>query len=111
MINHQIFLIGIIVGAANFLFRYLPLRFGTHRTPGAKMGKVGIVLDSIGVASICSLLIVAGIPDVMREHSKFLPTLFGCLIICACFYKTRSIIFSTLSGAIAFGLTFRLFMN
>ncbi|WP_340609207.1 L-valine transporter subunit YgaH [Xenorhabdus bharatensis] len=111
MIDHKIFIIGMVVGIANFLFRYLPLCFGSNRSPGAKMGNIGIILDSIGVASICSLLIVAGIPEVMRVHHKFFPTLLGCLAIGICFYKTRSIIISTLSGAAIFGLTFKVFMN
>ncbi|MBD1229158.1 L-valine transporter subunit YgaH [Xenorhabdus griffiniae] len=111
MIDNKILLIGLIVGAANFLFRYLPLRLGVNRSPTEKKGKMGVILDSIGIASICSLLIVSSIPDVMKEHSKLFPTLIGCLTICLFFYKTRSIIISTLSGAIAFGVIFKLFMN
>ncbi|WP_052189603.1 MULTISPECIES: hypothetical protein [Xenorhabdus] len=82
-----------------------------NQTPGKKIGKIGIVLDSIGVASICSLLIVAGNADMMREHNKLFLTLIGCLIICVCFYKTRSISISTLSRSDIFGLTFKVFMN
>nr|WP_256548338.1 L-valine transporter subunit YgaH [Xenorhabdus bovienii] len=111
MIDNRILLIGIVVGVANFLFRYLPLRFGVNRSPMTKAGNTGVVLDSIGIASICSLLIVSGIPDVIREHNKFFPTLIGCLIICLLFYKTRSISIATLSGATVFGLTFKVFMN
>ncbi|WP_245759094.1 AzlD domain-containing protein [Xenorhabdus koppenhoeferi] len=47
----------------------------------------------------------------MKEHHKFFPTLIGCLAICFFFYKTRSIIVSTLSGAIVFGIIFKVFMN
>ncbi|MDX7992924.1 L-valine transporter subunit YgaH [Xenorhabdus sp. Reich] len=111
MIDNRILFIGLVVGAANFLFRYLPLRLGANRAPARKAGKMGTILDSIGIASICSLLIVSGIPDVMKEHNKFLPTLIGCLTICLLFYKTRSIIVSTLSGAVVFGIIFKVFMN
>ncbi|MBE8595502.1 L-valine transporter subunit YgaH [Xenorhabdus sp. BG5] len=111
MIDNKILLIGLIVGAANFLFRYLPLRLGINRSPAEKKGKMSVILDSIGIASICSLLIVSSIPDIMKEHSKLFPTLIGCLTICLFFYKTRSIIISTLSGAVAFGIIFKLFMN
>ncbi|REF28960.1 putative branched-subunit amino acid permease [Xenorhabdus cabanillasii] len=83
------------------------LRPGANRTPGKKMGKIDIILNSIGVASICSLLI----PDVIQEHNKLFPTLIGCFIIYVFRYKTRSIIFSTLSRSAIFGLTFKVFMN
>ncbi|WP_340620753.1 hypothetical protein [Xenorhabdus siamensis] len=82
-----------------------------NRTAGKKIGKIGIVLGSIGVVSICSLLIVAGIPVVIQEHNKLFSTLIGCFISYVFFYKTRSIIFSTLSRSAIFGLTFKVFMN
>ncbi|MBD2812079.1 L-valine transporter subunit YgaH [Xenorhabdus sp. Vera] len=111
MIDNKILFIGLVVGAANFLFRYLPLRLGANRSSAGTAGKMGVILDSIGIASICSLLIISSIPDVMKEHHKFFPTLIGCLAICFFFYKTRSIIVSTLSGAIVFGIIFKVFMN
>ncbi|MBI6548390.1 L-valine transporter subunit YgaH [Xenorhabdus lircayensis] len=111
MIDNKILFIGLVVGAANFLFRYLPLRLDANRLPSGKAGKMGIILDSIGIASICSLLIVSSIPDVMKEHPKIFPSLIGCLTICLFFYKTRSIIIATLSGAAVFGIIFKVFMN
>ncbi|OCQ53658.1 putative L-valine exporter [Photorhabdus australis subsp. thailandensis] len=112
MIDSKILLIGLLVGLANFLFRYLPLRFGTARqSVGKQGGKVSIILDSIGIASICSLLIVSGVPDVMKDNQKLLPTLVGFLTICLVFYKTKKIILATLLGALLFGLTFKIFMN
>ncbi|KAA1190723.1 L-valine transporter subunit YgaH [Photorhabdus heterorhabditis] len=112
MIDSSILLIGLFVGLANFLFRYLPLRFGTARqSAGRQGGKANIILDSIGIASICSLLIVSGVPDVMKDNQKLFPTLMGFLTICLVFYKTKKIILSTLLGALLFGLTFKIFMN
>ncbi|TDB59722.1 L-valine transporter subunit YgaH [Photorhabdus khanii subsp. guanajuatensis] len=112
MIDSRILLIGLFVGLANFLFRYLPLRFGKARQSGGKQsGKTGIILDSIGIASICALLIVSGVPDVMRDSKKLFPTLVGFLTICLIFYKTKKIILATLFGALLFGLTFKIFMN
>ncbi|MDC9596332.1 L-valine transporter subunit YgaH [Xenorhabdus anantnagensis] len=111
MFDNKIFFIGIVVGVANFLFRYLPLRLGGNRSSTGTTGKMGVILDSIGIASICSLLIVSSIPNIMEEHNKFFPTLIGCLTICLFFYKTRSIIISTLSGAVVFGVIFKVFMN
>ncbi|WP_319930774.1 L-valine transporter subunit YgaH [Xenorhabdus santafensis] len=109
--DNKILFIGLVVGIANFLFRYLPLRIGGNHSPARKSGKIGVILDSIGIASICSLLIISSIPEVIKEHNKILPTLFGFLTICLFFYKTRSIIVATLSGAAIFGLIFKVFMN
>ncbi|AYA39602.1 hypothetical protein HZS38_02810 [Xenorhabdus nematophila] len=54
MIDNKILLIGLVVGAANFLFRYLPLRLGANCSPTGTTGKMGIILDSIGIAPIYS---------------------------------------------------------
>ena len=104
----QILLIGVLVGTVNFLFRYLPLRLGTSRASGSlKRGKVGAVLDSIGIASICALLIVSSVPEIQQHTNKLLPTLVGCLTLTLCFYQTRSIVVSTLLGAFCYGIAFK----
>ncbi len=47
----------LLVGAANYCFRYLSLRLRGNARP-TKRGAVGILLDTIGIASICALLVV-----------------------------------------------------
>lgn len=104
----QILLIGALVGAVNFLFRYLPLRFGSNRASGSlQRGKVAAVLDSIGVASICALLIVSSVPEIQHHAHKLLPTLVGAAALALCFYRTRSIVMSTLLGAFFYGIAFK----
>ncbi|MDN6115139.1 MAG: L-valine transporter subunit YgaH, partial [Enterobacterales bacterium] len=39
-----------------------------------------------------------------------IPTLCGFLALALCFYRTQSIIMSTLSGAVTFGLVFKMMM-
>jgi hypothetical protein len=46
----------------------------------------------------------------MREPDKLWPTLAGFAALGLCFYRTKSIILSTLIGAASFGITLKLFM-
>ncbi|KHN50505.1 L-valine transporter subunit YgaH [Pectobacterium fontis] len=105
----EIMLIGLIVGLVNYLFRYLPLRLSASRASGSlQRGKKALLLDSIGIASICALLMVSSVPDIIAHHEKLLPTLIGFITLTACFYKTRSIVLSTLLGALCYGIAFKL---
>ncbi|CAI1496951.1 putative L-valine exporter [Serratia quinivorans] len=109
--NTDVVVIGLVVGCANYLFRYLPLRLAPARAqPGIKRGKTALLLDSIGIASICALLVVSSTPVVMREPDKLWPTLLGFVALGLCFYSSKSIILSTLIGALAFGITLKIFM-
>ncbi|MGM3175641.1 L-valine transporter subunit YgaH [Dickeya lacustris] len=106
--NTSVILIGLLVGAANFLFRYLPLHVAGHRASGRlRRGKTALLLDSIGIASICALLVVSTVPEVLRHAERLLPTLAGFVLLTLCFYKTRSIVLSTLLGALCYGLVFK----
>ncbi|XBS70662.1 L-valine transporter subunit YgaH [Acerihabitans sp. KWT182] len=109
--SHTVLLIGSIVGLANYLFRYLPLRWGERagkieHHPGRRVGRI---LDGIGIASICALLVVSSMPDVMRDPHKLAPTLAGFAALIALFYTTRSIVMATLAGALCYGLVFKFF--
>jgi len=66
------------------------------------------LLDSIGIASIYALLVVSCTPVVIYEPDKLLPTLFGFTALGLYFYRSKSIIFSTLIGAVSFGITLKL---
>ncbi len=69
-----------------------------------------LLLDSIGIASICALLVVSSVPDILLNHGRLLPTLVGFGLLYLTFYKTRSIIFSTLLSALGYGVTWKLLM-
>lgn len=58
--SYEVLLLGLLVGAANYCFRYLPLRLRVGNARPTKRGAVGILLDTIGIASICALLRRAG---------------------------------------------------
>ncbi len=71
-------------GAANYCFRYLPLRLRVGNARPTKRGAVGILLDTIGIASICALLVVSTAPEVMPIR-RFVPTLVGFAVLGAQF--------------------------
>lgn len=109
--NSTVVTISLIVGGANFLFRYLPLRLGRARkSDTAKQGIISLLLDNIGIASICALLVVSSTPEILSHHERLIPTLCGFLALSLCFYRTQSIIMSTISGAVTFGLVFKMMM-
>ncbi|WP_058913441.1 L-valine transporter subunit YgaH [Entomohabitans teleogrylli] len=106
----QVLLLGLLVGCANYLFRYLPLRLGGNTRPSTQRGAVHILLDSIGIASICALLVVSSAPEVMHDARRLLPTLVGFAILGTSFWKLRSIITPTLLSALGYGITWKLMM-
>ncbi|WP_173636265.1 L-valine transporter subunit YgaH [Paramixta manurensis] len=109
--NTQVLLLGIVVGTANFLFRYLPLRLKKkQQTSSMQRGITALLLDSIGIASICALLVVSSVPDIQHSPGKLIPTLVGFGVLGATFYKTRSIILSTLLSALGYGVTWKILM-
>lgn len=98
--SYEVLLLGLLVGVANYCFRYLPLRLRVGNARPTKRGAVGILLDTIGIASICALLVVSTAPEVMHDTRRFVPTLVGFAVLGASFYKTRSIIIPTLLSAL-----------
>ena len=106
----DVILVCLLVGTVNYLFRYLPLRLGSRQKSGLKNGPLSRVLDSIGIASICALLVVSGAPDVMRDPQRLLPSLAGFVLLTLIFWATKSIIIATLTGAVTYGLVFKVML-
>lgn len=86
--NSDVLIIGLVVGTVNYLFRYLPLRLGPARKQTSlQRGRVSLLLDSIGIASICALLVVSSTPEIMHNPQKLIPTLVGFWLSAAAFIK------------------------
>ncbi|OIV47424.1 L-valine transporter subunit YgaH [Sodalis sp. TME1] len=103
-----VFIIGCVVGTANFLFRWLPLRLaGNAGGRPLRNGPLGRVLDGIGIAAICALLVVSTLPDILQEPQCSWPALAGFLTLTALFYRTRSIVMATLSSALVYGVVYK----
>lgn len=106
--REEILLLGLLVGCVNYLFRYLPLRLRAGKQSPGKRGVTGVLLDTIGIASICALLVVSTAPDVMHDSRRLLPTIIGFTVLGLSFWKTRSIIIPTLLSALAYGIAWKL---
>lgn len=79
--SYEVLLLGLLVGCVNYCFRYLPLRLGVGNVRPTKRGATGILLDTIGITSICALLVVSTAPEVMHDARRFVPTLVGFVIL------------------------------
>jgi len=109
--HSSVVLVCLVVGTANYLFRYLPLRLSAKRqTHASKPGRMNRVLDSIGVASICSLLVLSSAPEIIKDSQRLLPTLVAFVVLALTFWKSKSIVLSTLIGAVCYGLMFKLML-
>ncbi|POT56378.1 L-valine transporter subunit YgaH [Citrobacter amalonaticus] len=106
--SYDVLLLGLLVGGVNYCFRYLPLRLRVASTRPTRRGPTGVLLDTIGIASICALLVVSTAPEVMHDARRFAPTLVGFAVLGASFYKTRSIIIPTLLSALGYGLAWKM---
>lgn len=108
--RHEVIFIVLIVGCANFLFRYLPLRLQLRQNNNTRQRVVTVVLDSIGISAICALLVVSGTPDVLH-YPRHLPALLvGFVVLGISFSKTRTIIIPTLLSAVAYGVVWKMMM-
>ncbi|MGY5955752.1 L-valine transporter subunit YgaH [Kosakonia sp. BK9b] len=106
--SHEVVFLGVLVGCVNFLFRYLPLRVRAGQARPAKRGYTAVLLDTIGIASICALLVVSCVPEIAADSRRLLPTLAGFVVLGVSFWKTRSIIVPTLLSAFAYGIAWKL---
>ena len=108
----EVIIVCLLVGTVNYLFRYLPLRLGGARKTDTSHRPAWInrMLDSIGIASICALLVVSSTPEILRDSQKLLPTLAGFVVLALTFWRSKSIIFSTLTGAVFYGLVFKVML-
>jgi len=106
--SHEV-LFPVQVGCVNFLFRYLPLRIRVGQPRPGKHGATGVLLDTIGIASICTLRVVSCIAETIIDSRRLLPTLIGLAVpgLSFCLWKTRSINFPTLLSALAYGIVWK----
>lgn len=79
--NNNVLIIGIVVGCVNYLFRYLPLRLRAGNARPTRRGPLSVLLDTIGIASICALLIVSSVPEILSDSRRLLPTLVGFTVL------------------------------
>lgn len=108
--------LALIVGAANWGFRYLPIRFGLGFGDGAEnggdngagtaQGRLARFLAAVGPAAIATLFVASALPFVVA--GDWVAPLAGTVGVGAVWVWRRSVVGATLAGAVAYAVAFAL---
>ncbi|MEY4982846.1 MAG: hypothetical protein RIR62_1112 [Pseudomonadota bacterium] len=99
--NPDILTLALIVGAANWIFRYGPMRLDLGAR--AETGPLARFLAATGPAAIATL-VVASILPMAGDAARLLPLAAGTAAVLALWVWRRSVVISTLGGAVVYGL-------
>jgi hypothetical protein len=102
--SSEVLALALIVGAANWAFRYLPIRFGLG--DGAQGGWLARFLAAVGPAAIATLFVASALPFVAAE--AVLAPLAGTAGVVLVWLWRRSVVVATLAGAMAYAAIFAL---
>lgn len=95
--------LALIVGAANWLFRALPVLARTDRI--AAGGWLERFLSATGPAAIATLFVASILPALSpADPVRLLPLGAGTLAVLAVWFLRRSVVLATLAGAVIHGL-------
>lgn len=94
----EVLALALIVGAANWGFRYLPIRFGLGS--GADRGLLARFLAAVGPAAIATLFVASSLPF-LQDGAVLAPALGTAAVITVWLWR-RSVLMSTLAGAMAY---------
>lgn len=97
-------LIVVVVGAANYAFRYLPIRFAANRVQHIR-GPLGAALQALGTGAITALGYFA-ISDFFPHAA--LPAIVGLSGVALTMWRTQNVAAATLIGAALYAIA-RLF--
>lgn len=100
----EVLVLALVVGAANWGFRYLPIRFGLGS--GADGGMLSRFLAAVGPAAIGTLFVASALPFV--QGGAVLAPALGTGGVLAVWVWRRSVVLATLAGAVAYGAGFAL---
>ena len=105
--NWVLLTVAVMVGAANWAFRALPILARTDRL--AAGGWLERFLSATGPAAIATLFVASILPALVPEVATLLPVITGTLAVLATWFARRSVVLATLAGALAHGATVWLF--
>ena len=104
--NGDLVSLALIVGAANWAFRALPvLLLRRDLPPGGAMERF---LAATGPAAIATLFTASVLPQLWPVPRDMLPLAAGIAATVLAFLPRRSVVMATLVGAAAYGLAFAL---
>ncbi len=98
----EVLVLALIVGAANWGFRYLPIRFGLGT--GRPEGVMARFLAAVGPAAIATLFVAAALPFAMA--GDMVAPLAGTAGVVAVWVWRRSVVAATMAGAVAYAAAF-----
>ncbi|NBE07877.1 AzlD domain-containing protein [Paragemmobacter ruber] len=103
-----VLVLALIVGAANWGFRYLPIRFGlgTGRDGAQDGGLMARFLAAVGPAAIATLFVAAALP--FAAGGDLAAPLAGSAAVVAVWCAARSVVGATLAGAVVYAAVFAL---
>ncbi|BAO80643.1 MAG: AzlD domain-containing protein [Betaproteobacteria bacterium] len=93
-----------------FLLRWLPMLVWRNAASAPTTG-VKSILNGIGPAAICAMLVLAlgSLLELEWQLNAWLPALIGVLAVFAAKWRLGGIAWPTLFGALAYGLSMHLF--
>lgn len=99
----EVVVLALIVGLANYAFRYGPIRMGWGA--GQATGRMARFLAATGPAAIATLVVASVLPMVGAAR---LPLVAGIGAVLAVWVWRRSVVLATLAGSLAYGAVFAL---
>ncbi len=101
--NWDLLTVAVMVGAANWAFRALPILARTDRL--AAGGWLERFLSATGPAAIATLFVASILPALVPEIVTLFPVIAGTIAVLGAWYVRRSVVLATLAGALANGTT------
>jgi branched-subunit amino acid transport protein AzlD len=105
--NPEILLLALIVGFANWAFRYGPMRFGLGAGEN-RNGALARFLASTGPAAIATLAVASVLPMVGTAAGQSGTLVAGVGAVVGLWLWRRSVVLATLGGSVAYGAAFAL---
>ncbi|OYU19593.1 MAG: L-valine transporter subunit YgaH [Rhodobacteraceae bacterium PARR1] len=96
----HILILALMVGAANWAFRYGPTRLS--RGAGQGTGPLARFLSATGPAAIATLVVASLLP--MALAAQVVPLIAGVASVVALWLWRRSVVIATLGGSLAYAL-------
>lgn len=100
--NPELLTLALIVGVANWVFRYGPMRLDLGAR--AEGGPLSRFLSATGPAAIATLVVASVLP-MAGDAARLLPLVAGVTAVLGVWVWRRSVVMATLAGSLAFGLT------